>query len=167
MYIIYIMYKIYKITNDEGQTYYGSTKMDLDKRLKCHKKSFFRYNDNNCPYYTCFDVLKGNNPKIELIEEVEERNKALNKEKEYIKNYDCVNINKPILTDEEKNEYKQELKNSDYFKSYYIKNKEKFQKNYDTNKDKILQQKKLYYQQNKQSRDAYTKEYIKKKKQQN
>jgi len=164
MYSIYIMYKVYKIVNDEGLTYYGSTKMSLEKRLQCHKNLFLRYLDNKHGYSSSFDVLRGSNPKIELVEELEEdRNKALNKEKQYITLNECVNKNNPILTDEEKEKYRQELKNNEYFKNYYLTNKEKFKQNYELKKNEILEKKKVYYQKNKQARDAYTKEYMRKK----
>jgi predicted GIY-YIG superfamily endonuclease len=98
-------YKIYKLTNDEGLIYIGSTKLDLDKRFIKHKSSFKRYVNNKIDiYYTAYEVLRGTNPRIECIEELGNitKNEARTKETNYIKDLNCVNKNKAIITLEEK-----------------------------------------------------------------
>ena len=58
------MINIYKITCETGLIYIGSTTRPLKERLRKHKKDICR----------CKDFI---NPKIELIENVEEKERIL------------------------------------------------------------------------------------------
>lgn len=145
-------YKIYKLTNDEGLIYIGSTKLDLDKRLIKHKSSFKRYVNNKIDiYYTAYEVLRGTNPRIECIEELGNitKNEARTKETNYITDLECVNKNKAIITVEEvkknMNEYNKEYyaNHKDYWKTEEFKQKQK--QYYQANKAKIIERVKNRY----------------------
>ena len=95
--------KVYKLTCESGKVYIGSTCTTLDERLQKHKSD-----NNDC-------TSKGFvNPTIELLEEIEceNRDELLWKEREYIKNNDCVNKNKPICNDKER---KKHTKNKGFY----------------------------------------------------
>lgn len=168
-------YKIYKLSNDEGAFYIGSTKKDLNKRLSQHQSSYKRFTENKIPYYSAMDVLKGTNTKIELLEDLGEitAQEAKLKENEYICNIvNCVNKNKAFTTNEEKKiqmkqyykEHKDKikewyLKNKDRClqnrKKYYEENKEKFKEWYEENKEKHNEYNKKYYSENKDKHKQY------------
>tara|TARA_R110000772_G_scaffold59324_2_gene134309 strand:+ start:3726 stop:4169 length:444 start_codon:yes stop_codon:yes gene_type:complete len=90
--------KIYKITNEDGKVYIGSTGQSLLARFAAHK-SAVKANINQC-------TLKDFNmdtAKMELLEEVEgSRESMLYREKHYMETTECVNKNRPIVTEEEK-----------------------------------------------------------------
>jgi hypothetical protein len=145
-------YKIYKLTNDEGLIYIGSTKLDLLKRLSKHTTSFKRYVNNKIDIYcTAYEVLKGKNPKIECIEELCNitKNEARTKETNYINDLNCVNKNKAIITLEEvkenANKYSKEYyaNHKDYWKTEDFKQKQK--QYYQANKAKIIERVKNRY----------------------
>jgi len=100
------IYKVYKITGYE-LTYYGSTKMTLNARKKSHKVGYERYKLGKLRVRTSsYDILEqGDDWDIELVEEVEEENQLLIREKYYIMNYECVNKYIPCRTEEERKEY--------------------------------------------------------------
>ena len=94
--------KIYKITcNDTGEVYYGSTKQPLSKRKGGHKTDVKRYDEGKITgKLSCYDIVKNNNFKMELVEEVPLEN-LKQREKYYIQNFKCININNPFPTKEE------------------------------------------------------------------
>jgi len=156
---------IYKIYSDETElVYYGSTENSLNARLSEHKKSI--YNKHTCSSKL---IIESGEAKIELVECLEYENKDDLKfrERYYIENFPCVNINCPIRTKEEWKEikriYQQENKEEIkiYKKEHYQENKNKIiekQKIYnEENKEKIYKQKKVY-------REANSKDIKKKKK---
>lgn len=142
--------KIYKLYNEYG-TYYGSTIQSLKRRLNHHK----------CKKSTTTSSKKlfqnGSIPKIELIEEVEFHDIRQLREREayYIRNLECINIDIPFISEEEKKENEKEyrLKNKEHRKQWLKQNKEKIihanKKYYKENKEKIIQQQKEYYEENK------------------
>lgn len=151
-------FKIYKVSNDEGKFYIGSTKSDLNTRLRKHKNAYTQYLEGKRAYYTVFDVLIGINPKIECLEELGEitSTQSKKKENEYIsENPNCVNKNKAFLSEEQKAEYLQSYRNENkdkylqYQKKYYSENIEKHKQYYITKKDIIKQTQKEYYNKNK------------------
>ena len=124
---------VYKITDGE-KVYYGSTIQPLHRRLTKHK----------CPSNGCETrQLNSENMTIELLEEVEDKEQRLLRERYYVENNECVNKHKPKRT-----EY--EIRNPN--KEYYEKNKtriQEYQKNYnklDKNKEHIKQMKSRPYQ---------------------
>lgn len=137
-------YKIYKLINDEGLIYIGSTKLDLNDRFMKHKTSFKRYvNDKIDLYYTAYEVLKGKNPRIECIEELGNitKTEARKKETNYINDLVCVNKNKAIITVEEMEEVKKNI--NKYNKEYYANHKDYWKT------EEFKQKQKQYYQANK------------------
>ena len=101
------MINIYKITCETGKIYYGSTSRELRIRLNEHK----RHNKN-----TCKDFI---NPKIELLETCE-KEKQNERERHYIKNFECVNYKQPGRHYNDKDE-----RHMKYRKEYYEKSKNK------------------------------------------
>jgi hypothetical protein len=132
---------VYKlICNETGKVYYGSTKNTLEVRKQ--------YGWKKC---SCKDFV---NPNMELVETVDDLNNLLEREDYYIRNFECVNKHRVMITDEEKDAYKREyyLKNIDKFneqqRQYYLKVKDV----------KIAKQKK-YRENNLEKRRAIEKKY--------
>ena len=69
---------VYKITCETGKVYYGSTNNDIDVRKN---KGWY--------HCACRDFI---NPKVEVIEQVEDPTKLYERELHYIRNYECVNV---------------------------------------------------------------------------
>jgi predicted GIY-YIG superfamily endonuclease len=95
--------KIYRIMNDEGQIYIGSTEQKIKRRLQNHKADKTQYEKGNKNFRTSFIILNGSNPRIELIKyfECEDKKELLEEEMKQIKllkdnNYNCVNRSNPI-----------------------------------------------------------------------
>lgn len=102
--------KVYKITcNDTGDVYYGSTKKHLLSSRKAeHKADVKRYDEGKKPRKcACYDIVKNNNFKIEIVEEAPLEN-LKQREKYYIQNFKCININNPLPTEEESKKKKWE-----------------------------------------------------------
>ena len=132
--------KIYCITcNISNKKYYGSTCSSLMKRKDNHIQHYKYYLKGKINFVTSFDIIKNNNFKIELIEEVNclSKNELLIREKFFIENNDCVNKYVPLQTDHE----------------YYIKNKEKHNKRgkeyYENNKNHLKEKMKEWIEKNK------------------
>ena len=111
-----MLYNFYKITNEDGRVYIGSTIQPLNLRLNQH-----RYGSKSGGLRCCsskqfnFDTCK-----IELIEaiEFEDKKEALFHEKSLIQNNECININNPYTTKEERRE--QNRKSRERHKEYHI-----------------------------------------------
>ena len=118
--------KIYKVTCGEtSKVYIGSTIKCLSARLNNHKT-----NDNTCATNQFID------PKIELLEEYpcETKEQLLWREREWYEKTDCINKQRPIITDEEDKERKR-------------KSASKYR---EENKEKIKQYNSKYKQENKE-----------------
>ena len=96
-----IIYKVY--TKDK--TYYGKSTSSLIQRWWGHKSTFNAYKKGKGRNMTVYDLLKEDDVKIELLEEIEIENKCDIKLKEreayYIKNFECVNKTIPLRTPKE------------------------------------------------------------------
>jgi len=121
--------KIYKIVcNITGKTYYGSTTASLTTRLRHHRGSYNSSSGRNC---ATSQIICGGDYNIELVElfPCENRTELLIKEREYIENNECVNIQMPYRTEEElkiaKKEYLQTPKMLEYHKNYRVENRDK------------------------------------------
>ena len=115
----YMNGKIYKIINNEGKCYIGSTIMPLSQRLANHKASYNKYlKNNNSSILTSFEVISLGDYKIELICEFPCLcKKDLHKrEGFYIKTMPCVN---KIIAGRSKQEYNKD----NYTKIQAYKNK--------------------------------------------
>jgi len=130
--------KIYKIIdNTNNNIYIGSTTLQLNQRLGEHKRRYTYYlsnNENKKYNCSCYEILKNNNYKIVLIEELncKDKNELRYKERYYINSLDCINkIKNPIRSIEEKKEYEKKwVKNNpeklkEIQKTYYEKVKNK------------------------------------------
>ena len=160
--------KIYKITSlQSDKIYIGSTIQTLFKRLQSHKVDYEQYLKGNKKYCsTSSELLKLDNYKIELIENIKCENKKElhDKEKEYILKFKDICLNKfiPTRTDEE---YYQDNKEEiiKKVKEYRLNNLDKIRetkKKYAIkNKEKIKIQKQQYSLEHKDKLNEYQKEY--------
>lgn len=102
--------KIYKIIdNTSGLTYFGSTtKKYLSKRLSCHVWECYARPDKGL---SIRPIIEGGDYSIHLVENYPTTNKKdlLERERYYIENNTCVNINIPGRT------------KKDYMNNYYTK----------------------------------------------
>ena len=87
---------VYKITDGE-LVYYGSTIQPLFIRLRTHRST-----GNHCET----KHFNKDNMTIELVEEVEDKEQRLWRERYYIENNECVNKFRPVVTKEELKEQK-------------------------------------------------------------
>lgn len=98
------MGKIYRLT-DGTLNYYGSTNQSLAQRLAEHKYAF----KNGRKSYTSEMIFKtGNKITIECIEEQDDLETLLEREKWYIRNNPCVNrigLEVPIKNEKRRNRY--------------------------------------------------------------
>ena len=89
---------IYKITSPDGLCYIGSTTILLETRWAVHKSGFIRCimgHSGFCSSYHLFVDYDPDECTIEIIETFPENTKrsvVLARERELIKQYDCVNI---------------------------------------------------------------------------
>jgi hypothetical protein len=101
---------IYKIFGN-GMTYYGSSRQPICERKATHLTTYRYYkktNDNSkcCKSYLIFDSC--DDWIMEIVEELDEtitNEELLLKENYYILNYDCINKQLAIRTDEMNKEY--------------------------------------------------------------
>jgi hypothetical protein len=116
--------KIYKIVdNTNNNIYIGSTcESSLEKRLYKHKNDYTRYLKNGKKYITSFEILKNNNYKIELLEDIvcDTKYDLYIKEKYWIEHICCINKNKPTNYTE--------IGRTEYNKIYKQNNKQNFNK---------------------------------------
>jgi hypothetical protein len=95
---------IYKIhCNITGEDYYGSTDRDIEGRMEYHRKS-----PEHPAKPVSASIIERNDWSYEIMEEVDYiiRVDLLIRERYYIENYPCININIPYRSMEEKREYK-------------------------------------------------------------
>ena len=100
----YFNSKIYKIIdNTNNNIYIGSTCQELNVRLSEHKYRYKQFLKGLANSLSSFEILKNNDYKIELIENIQCNNVKELKQKEryYIDNIMCVNIQKPLRTPKE------------------------------------------------------------------
>lgn len=141
--------KIYKIIcNKTKLVYIGSTiQKYLCNRLKGHCHKYKMYLDKRHHFVSSFKILENNDYYIELVElfPCNSKDELLVRERYYYDNIECVNNNKPQMTEDEKKEY---------FKNYRIEHREErkiYKKEYDEiNKDKHKIYGKKYHIENKE-----------------
>ena len=122
--------KIYKLVcNKTGMIYYGSTTQSLYKRKSEHKTR-----KQGRPT-TSKKIIENGDYDMILVEDFpcERKEQLLMRERYYIDNNDCINLDRPITTFEEKKQYKAEWAK----KNPQVKTQEQKQKNYDWKKVKI------------------------------
>ena len=147
------MYKIYKIIdNTNNNIYYGSTKTTLEKRLKQHINAYNSYLNHNIRKCCVVDILRNNNYNIELVENVDENVNHKDRERYYIENNICININIPNRTVKE-----YQKKHYENNKNVYIEQSKKWREN---NKEQNYLLKKQWAEKNKEKLKAYYNEYL-------
>ena len=121
---------VYKMYNENGLCYYGSTKNDLKQRLSKHKSD---YNLGKCAGNSAHKLFCENQVvNIELMEELENLEDLGRRERFYIENNECVNKRIPTRTQYEyRQDNLQRIKplQNEYSKNYYKRNKERILKN--------------------------------------
>jgi hypothetical protein len=144
---------IYKITSNKG-VYYGSTTLNLKRREQLHLKDLKAFLDGKrkekC---SCFEILQDEYV-CEMVEEVDD-NLIKERERYYIENFECVNINIPNRT---KDEMKKQVKDWNETHKEYI--KEKAHERYLKNKDIIQENHKNYYIKNFEKMRVKSKQYF-------
>ena len=116
---------IYKLTdNTNGDIYIGSTKRTLHLRLQDHQYRYKETLKKPERKMSSFSIIKNNDYKIELVEEVDDEN-LVEREKYYFNNTNNINIQSPYRTEQERKQWiidhKEHL--ADYQKQYCIDNK--------------------------------------------
>lgn len=110
--------KIYKISSPEtDKIYIGSTTKSLSQRLSQHKRGYKRYINGRFNYVTSFDIVKLNEPVIDLLESFpyESKVKLHEIERYYIELYRDITVNKNIPNRSSKEWFDA---NPDYLKKY-------------------------------------------------
>ena len=128
------------VCNITGEKYYGSSTKTLEQRLKKHKHTM------SC---ACNKIIERGNYEIYQLGKYETIEEAEMKEDWYIRNKECINKQRVIVTKEEVKEYQKEwyqknkYKLLEYHKDHYEINREKYlesgKKSYQKRKDKILE----------------------------
>ena len=106
--------KIYKIVdNTTDNIYIGSTcEPTLARRLSGHVRDYKRYLNGKYHYVSSFDIISKANYDIVLVElfSCQTKDELLARERHYKDTLDCVNKNRPIISNIER---KEQLKNYD------------------------------------------------------
>ena len=101
---------VYRIRcNIKNEDYYGSTEMTMEERIENHIKSVTSERGHKC---VSSQIIERDDWDYEIMEEVDYIIKVdlLIRERYYIENYPCININIPYRTKEEIREYKKSHK---------------------------------------------------------
>ena len=148
--------KIYKlVSSNTDEIYIGSTISTLTKRNWGHLSAFKQWgNGKKVNNMSSFRIIeKEGDINIVLIElfPCNTKSELLYRERHWIENLTCVNLYRPIVSQEEQKEYYEQ--NKEKVKDYYEQNKEQILKKkkeqYLKNKEQILKKKKESYEQNK------------------
>lgn len=93
-------YTIYKISNDEGDAYFGSTTRTVEQRLLQHRYDMARHLRGQGGFLSSFLVLAGSNPTIKAVAEIESNDieEVRKLERFYIENFHCKNMRYPSRT---------------------------------------------------------------------
>ena len=145
--------KIYKlVSNKSSDVYIGSCLVDLSKRLYGHKKP-----SNTCVSKSMFvdDAIIS----IVLIEDYacENKNQLKARELHYITTLECININKPFITDVNYDDKKEWHKQ--YQANYNETHKEQKAQYRETNKEQRAEKAKQYNATNKEHIAQYQAQY--------
>jgi hypothetical protein len=158
--------KIYKISSCEtDKIYIGSTKLNLNERLKEHKKDYKAFIKGNGRYISSCELVKFSNVEIELIHEglFSSKEELLKLEGSFIRqNSNCVNKQIAGRTKQQYHEDNKEKLNN-MSRIYRQEHKEeiinKNKEYYENHKEEISVKRKEYYINNKEERNKKNKEY--------
>ena len=159
------MYYIYKLTDCNGLTYYGSSE-NPDERFKRHK-----CHSNDCSS----NKLDRLSMEIEVIETLpigSTENEAKWRERWYFDNKECVNEVRPIVSNEERKEKRKKYvevpenkeKQKEYNREYYNKPEVKEKQKEYYNRPEVKEKVKEYYNRPevKEKQKEYGREYYNK-----
>lgn len=141
---------IYIIRSQQtDDVYYGSTINNLNTRLIEHRSNYKRWLNDEYHFVSSFAIIGYEDAYIELVEEVNFKNKKELHDREgyYISSNECVN--KIIVGRTQQEWYKD---NKEHCKAYGLQYRDK-------NKDVILERQSQYRQQNKDSITDYQLQY--------
>ena len=95
--------KIYRLTNDEGMNYYGSSCQPLSVRMGSHLRDFNCWKYGKGPYVSSFKIIERGNYEIVLCENFpcNDVYELKARERWYIENNECVNKVIPNRTPKE------------------------------------------------------------------
>ncbi len=151
-----LIYKITDLTNEKF--YIGSSKHELDCRLKGHKNDYKRFKKGRVHYCTSFEILENDNYKVEVIEQSPCNNKKelVRREGHYIRKAKqeggkCVNKYIPGRTDKEYRETNREklkVRSKKYRESNPDKANATCKKYRESNPEKVKATQKKYYEAN-------------------
>jgi len=153
--------KIYCIRSHQtDDIYIGSTIETLSRRLSGHRRTYKCSLNRKHNYVASFELIKYDDCYIELLEECPCDNRNQLERREGQLIREMKCINKRIAG-RSKKEYREEHKEQK--KKYYEDNKEKIaeqqKKYYEDNKEQIAEQKKKYNQEHKEELKEYRKKY--------
>ena len=149
--------KIYKLIDNDGYYYFGSTCLPLHKRLYVHKQFALKKPDRKVYKIFTYKRFLDNEIKIVLVEEFELNNKEqlYKEENKYIENHIddpfCLNANYAIFNLQRYVDYNIEyrsnhkLEKAQRSKLYREINKEKLKEAYENKKEEIQKQRSLKY----------------------
>jgi hypothetical protein len=138
---------VYKIYSDKGnKVYYGSTIRNPLTRWKEHKVRY-KNESNQCVSNFLFDEYGLDHCFFEVIEDCKTEEEARNKEKNYIINNKCINIQTPCITKEEKKQRDEKLRKENCNNKSSEENKRIYT---DEHKDNKKEYDKLYREANKE-----------------
>jgi len=140
--------KIYKLSNDSNNLiYYGSTSCSIAQRMAIHRYGYKKWCESIGKYCSSFEVFKNNsNVKIELVEVVENKADLHTRERFYTDSNECVNLRNPTRTPADV-----KLNNEKYYGEHKLEISEQKKQYYQANKEQILNKMKLIYKLKKQT----------------
>jgi hypothetical protein len=149
---------VYKISSESlNKNYYGSTSLTIEERKWQHISDFNRFSkgDKSKTYCSAIEILQQSDWKIQVIEENIDRDILLERERYYIENFDCINVNIPFRTVEERKEqqrliskkWSEENKEKEKIRLHesYQRRKEEIAKRYIERKEEIDKRKREPY----------------------
>ena len=157
--------KVYRIVcRKTALVYYGSTVQDLDKRLWGHRNEYKKYVQDGQKYITSFDIYKGEDYYIELVQLVpcENKKELETVERRFIEANTCVNKYIPTRTPHEYHEVHKKER-GEYQKTYsetHSEKKREYAKRYrEINKTEINAKEKLFRENHKTQLSESNKAY--------
>lgn len=165
--------KIYRIQCNDGRFYIGSTTQLLTQRLHHHKQLSKK---DNTLFYQHMQTLGWENASIELIEDYPcNTSKELHQQEDYhiaqhIENPLCLNQKRAFLSDERRQEEKQEYleqhrqeaneRTKQYRMDHYEDVKKKKEAYRQSHRKELVEKQRIYAAEHKESIDKYRKKYL-------
>ena len=148
---------VYRIRSPSlGKDYYGSFLGTKEKRWGNHLRDYKLYKRGVVKgYTTACELIEAGDAFIKVLEEKKDwkdKEELRWRERWYYDNFECVNIQRPIQSEEELKEYcrnwkKQKINSS---KEFWERSKLIQREHYQRHRQKIIREKKIYYKENKE-----------------